>query len=152
MYSVNASESLFSEFLIPIYHQPRPQGKALGTRLIYHALNNNKPGVTNSYFLFRFIHFSFKIFLRQCCCVGVNKKLFMLVNSQLVSLRASSTGALSRPPAPVPLGILASYQLVNYCSLRVKRRYGWRIREKETGTGERGKGTISGFSTSPLVF
>ena len=136
MYSVNASESLFSEFLIPIYH----------------ALNNKKPGVTNSYFLFRFIHFSFKIFLRQCCCVGVNKKLFMLVNSQLVSLRASSTGALSCPPAPVPLGILASYQLVNYCSLRVKRRYGWRIREKETGTGEREKGTISGFSTSPLVF
>ena len=67
----------------------------------------------------------------------------MLVNSQLVSLGASSAGALSCPPATVPLGTLAGYQLVNYCSLRVKRQYGWRIREK---------GTISGFSTSPLVF
>ena len=67
----------------------------------------------------------------------------MLLKSQLVSLRASSTGALSYPPAPVPPGTLAGYQLVNYCSLRFKRRYGWRIREK---------GTISGFSTSPLVF
>ena len=108
-------------------------------------MNNKKPGVTNSYFLFRFIHFSFNIFLRQRYCVGVNKKLFMLVNSQLVSLGASSTRALSCPPAPVPPGTLASYQLVNYCSLRVKRRCGWRIREKGTGIGERGKGITFGF-------
>ena len=74
----------------------------------------------------------------------------MLVNSQLVSLGASFTGALSCPPAPVPPGTLAGYQLVNYCSLRVKRRYGWRIREKGTGTGERGKKTISGFSLPSL--
>ena len=76
----------------------------------------------------------------------------MLVNSHLVSLGASSTEALSCPPAPVPPGTLAGYQLVNYCSLRVKRRYGGRIRETGTGTGERGKDTISGFSTSPLAF
>ena len=76
----------------------------------------------------------------------------MLVNSHLVSLGASSTGALSCPPAPVPPGTLAGYQLVNYCSLRVKRRYRGRITEKRSGTGERGKDTISGFSTSPLAF
>lgn len=76
----------------------------------------------------------------------------MLVNSQLVSLGASSTGSLSCPPAPVPPGTLAENQLVNYCSPRVRRRYGRRIREKATGTGERGKGTLSGFSTSPVAF
>ena len=68
----------------------------------------------------------------------------MLVNSQLVSLEASSTRVALLLTGPRTSGNprrLPSGKLL--CSLRVKRRYGWRIREK---------GTISGFSTSPLVF
>ena len=39
----------------------------------------------------------------------------MLVNSQLVSLEASSTRGALLLTGPVPPGTLAGYQLVNYC-------------------------------------